>query len=89
MVAHTINKNIDEKLPASLSNKFLQDILKKQINRHICLTVSICMGFAMSMLGFGKIMNFLGSILEWLYPLMIIYAVYKLIDKKSPEALYA
>jgi hypothetical protein len=64
-----------------------KDILKKQINRHICLTASVCMGFAMSMLGFGKIMNFLGSILEWLYPLMIIYAVYKLVDKNPTKTL--
>jgi branched-subunit amino acid permease len=47
------------------------------------------MGFAMSMLGFGKIMNFLGSILEWLYPLMIIYAVYKLVDKNPTKTLHA
>ncbi len=66
-----------------------KDILKKQINRHICLTASVCMGFAMSMLGFGKIMNFLGSILEWLYPLMIIYAVYKLVDKNPTKTLHA
>jgi len=31
MVAHTINKNIDENYPASLSEKFIQDILEKQI----------------------------------------------------------
>lgn len=31
MVAHVINKNIDKNYPASLSAKFLQDILRKQI----------------------------------------------------------
>ncbi|MEI7480583.1 MAG: glycoside hydrolase family 3 N-terminal domain-containing protein, partial [bacterium] len=31
MVAHTINKNVDENYPATLSSKFLQDILRKQI----------------------------------------------------------
>lgn len=66
-----------------------KDILKKQISRHVCLTASIGAAFAMSLLGFGKIMQFLGSILEWLYPLMIIYAIYKLFDKKSPKVLYA
>ncbi len=65
------------------------DMLKKQINRHMCLTASISMAFAMSLLGFSKIMNFLTSILEWLYPLMIIYAVYKLVDKKSSKKIHA
>ncbi len=31
MTAHVINKNIDEKYPATLSSKFLQDILREQI----------------------------------------------------------
>lgn len=61
------------------------DILKKQFNRRTCLILSIGIAFAMSLLGFSKIMNFLASILEWLYPLMIIYAVYKLIDKKPSK----
>lgn len=61
------------------------DILNKQINRHICLIASICAAFSMSLLGFSKIMSFLATILEWLYPLMIIYALYKLIDKKSSK----
>lgn len=65
------------------------DILKKQISRHTCLTASICMAFSMSLLGFSKIMNFLASILEWLYPLMIIYALYKLVDKKSSKEIHA
>lgn len=62
-----------------------KDILKKQVNRHVCLCLSIFVAFAMSLLGFAKIVNFLGNILEWLYPLMIIYAVYKLFDKKKSE----
>lgn len=66
-----------------------KDMLKKQVKRHVCLTASICMAFAMSLLGFSKIMNFLASILEWLYPMMIIYAVYKLIDKKSSKKIHA
>jgi LIVCS family branched-chain amino acid:cation transporter len=70
-------------LLTTMGTDFLHsDILKKQVNRHTCLTASICVAFAMSLLGFSKIMNFLASILEWLYPLMIIYAIYKLIDKK-------
>ncbi len=60
-----------------------KDILKEQVNRHLCLVASVCAAFAMSLLGFAKIMHFLGSILEWLYPLMIVYAIYKLFEKKS------
>ncbi len=66
-----------------------KDMLKKQVNRHTCLIASICMAFSMSLLGFSKIMNFLASILEWLYPLMIIYAVYKLVDKKTSKTIHA
>ncbi len=65
-----------------------KDILKKQVNRHLCLVASLFVAFAMSLLGFAKIMNFLGSILEWLYPLMIVYAIYKLFDKKSERSVY-
>lgn len=66
-----------------------EDILNKQVNRHLCLVVSLFVAFAMSLLGFAKIMNFLGSILEWLYPLMIVYAIYKLFEKKSTAPIYA
>jgi LIVCS family branched-chain amino acid:cation transporter len=63
---------------------FLQkDILRINNKRHFFLLVSLFTAFGMSLLGFKKIMVFLGSILEWLYPLMIIYAIYKLFDKKQ------
>lgn len=60
-----------------------RDILKKQVSSHVCLIGSVITAFATSLLGFKQIMHFLGGILEWLYPLMIIYAIYKLFDKKS------
>ncbi len=66
-----------------------KDILKKQVNRHFCLVASLLIAFTMSLLGFAKIMNFLGNILEWLYPLMIVYAIYKLFDKKPAKPIYA
>lgn len=66
-----------------------KDILNKQVNRHFCLCLSVIVAFAMSLLGFAKIVSFLGNILEWLYPLMIIYAVYKLFDKKSEKSIHA
>ena len=67
-----------------------KDILRKRVRSHVCLIVSVCVAFGTSLLGFKKIMSFLGGILEWLYPLMIIYAIYKLFDKKkSPSPVCA
>jgi LIVCS family branched-chain amino acid:cation transporter len=69
---------------------FLQkDIMRRTEKRKMYLVISLVIAFAMSLLGFKKIMIFLGSILEWLYPLMIIYAVYKLVDKKQNKPIYA
>lgn len=61
---------------------FLQkDICKNKGNRHVYLVISLLSAFAMSLLGFKQIMIILGSVLEWLYPFMICYAIYKLFDK--------
>lgn len=69
---------------------FLQkDIMRRSDKRNIYLALSLVIAFAMSLLGFKKIMVFLGSILEWLYPLMIVYAVYKLFDKKQQRLIHA
>lgn len=69
---------------------FLQkDIMRRHDNRHVFLTLSLATAFAMSLLGFKKIMIFLGGILEWLYPLMIVYAVYKIVDKKQRKIIHA
>lgn len=64
---------------------FLQnDILKNRISRNFLIIISILITFAVSLLGFSSIASFLGIILDWVYPLLIVYAVYKVLEHERP-----
>ncbi len=55
MVGHLINRNIDEELPASLSEKFLQGILRKQIGfEGVIISDDIQMGAIINEYGFEE-----------------------------------
>jgi LIVCS family branched-chain amino acid:cation transporter len=53
------------------------DIFKNSFSRKNINLFSIILIFVMSLLGFNQISIFLGAILDWIYPLLIVYAVYK------------
>lgn len=62
---------------ASLFSDFLyEDILKKKISREISIILTLGLAFTVSLLGFEAIYILLGTILEWIYPLLMIYAIY-------------
>ena len=66
---------------AKLFADFLyQDILQHKItySQSVVITMTIC--FIFSLLGFQMIVGMLAGFLSWLYPILILYAVYKIYD---------
>lgn len=79
---------------ASLFSDFLyEDIFKKRISREIAIVLTISLSFTVSLLGFEAIYVLLGTILEWIYPLLMVYAIYILAislikySKKNQECM--
>lgn len=63
----------------TLWTEFLyEDIVRKKIPEKICLIFSTVLSFGVSLVGFGYINNILGRVLDWVYPLFILYALFKL-----------
>ena len=66
---------------SSIWADFMNDeLLQKKISRPASIIISIMIAFAMSLLGFGQIATILGAVLKWIYPFLLIYGIYKLID---------
>ncbi|MDP2193400.1 MAG: branched-chain amino acid transport system II carrier protein [Alphaproteobacteria bacterium] len=66
---------------AKLFAEFLhKDICKQSISYTHSVILTMIIAFAMSLLGFQTIVNFLAFFLSWLYPLLIIYALYKIVQ---------
>ncbi len=64
---------------ATLFADFLQhDIARDKISRPYAIAITIATSYAMSLLGFQGICVLLGTILEWVYPLLIIYAIFQI-----------
>ncbi len=70
-------------LLSTWSEYLQQDIFKKRLSYRFIMLFSSCAAFAMSMLGFGGIDSILAPILTYLYPFLIVYALYKLYDRKK------
>lgn len=66
---------------AKLFADFLyQDILKHKITYHQSVVITMVVCFIFSLLGFQMIVGMLAGFLSWLYPLLILYAIYKIYD---------
>jgi LIVCS family branched-chain amino acid:cation transporter len=64
---------------ASLFSEFLhEDIFQKSFKRAISIILTMGLSFNMSLLGFDKICYFLSMILEWIYPLLIVFALFQI-----------
>ena len=60
---------------------FHEYLFMKKVPRVVCLLISIVMTYAVSILGFSKIMNFALPILEVMYPILIAYSVISIVMK--------
>ena len=66
---------------SSIWADFMRDqLLQKKISRLASIIISIALAFSMSLLGFDQIATILSTVLKWIYPLLLIYGIYKLID---------
>ena len=67
---------------ATLFVDFLQqDISRNRLSRPQSIVITLALTFGMSLLGFKTICQFLGTILEWIYPLLVVYAVIQILRK--------
>ncbi len=57
------------------------DISKDKLTRPQSIVITLAITFAMSLLGFQSICTIIGTILEWMYPFLIAYAVFKIVSK--------
>ncbi len=63
---------------------FLQsDISLGRLTRPYSIFLTLTITFGISLLGFQFICVWLGSILEWIYPLLLVYAIAQIIRKTS------
>lgn len=71
---------------SSLFVDFLQnDLLGNRINHGVSVVISLLITFCMSQLGFAKICDILGSLLELAYPALIALAIMNIINQ-DPKA---
>jgi LIVCS family branched-chain amino acid:cation transporter len=61
---------------------FTRYIFSEKLSRNQCLVMVLGVMYAMSILGFSMIMKLALPILTVLYPLLIVYTAYNLLDKK-------
>jgi LIVCS family branched-chain amino acid:cation transporter len=70
----------------NLWTNFMQHkLFNNELPYPICLLITLSLSFGLSLLGFQKIMEILGNILQWLYPLLIIFSIYRLFSKTSSK----
>lgn len=66
---------------ATLFSEFIQvEILKEKISYHAAVILTGIATFAMSLLGFETIVSIIGLMLGWMYPLLILYAMFKIVE---------
>lgn len=64
---------------------FLQtDLSKDKLNRPTAIFITMAITFAISLLGFSKLMTILGSILDVAYPALIALAIMNIVSKLTP-----
>jgi LIVCS family branched-chain amino acid:cation transporter len=70
-------------IAAGLTIDFVKiTILRNRFPRPFAIFLTLSITFALSLIGFQNIIRFLGGILEWVYPFLIVHALYNLFLKK-------
>lgn len=65
--------------------EFLQeDISKNKLSRPQAIIITLLVAYGLSLLGFKTICMWLGTILEWIYPLLVVFAVFQVFKKVCP-----
>jgi LIVCS family branched-chain amino acid:cation transporter len=57
-----------------------KEILKNKVSYHASLVITLIISFFGSLLGFRSIVTWIAVILTWLYPFLIIYALFKIYE---------
>lgn len=70
-------------LSALFADFIFQDVANRKINREIAIVATLIASFAISLLGFTAISEWLGAILEVMYPALIALAIANLIQLRS------
>ncbi|MES2253205.1 MAG: branched-chain amino acid transport system II carrier protein [Pseudomonadota bacterium] len=68
-------------LAALFADFVKEDICKNKISRPQAIVFTIIASFSMSLLGFDAICNWLGYILEFIYPFLMAFSIYQLLNK--------
>ncbi|MES2607252.1 MAG: branched-chain amino acid transport system II carrier protein [Pseudomonadota bacterium] len=68
-------------LAALFADFVKEDICKNKISRPHAIIFTVIASFSLSLLGFETICNWLGYILEWIYPFLMAFSVYQLLSK--------
>ena len=69
-------------ITSSIFADFLyEDILRKKISRKVSIILTLGIAYILSLIGFQSICSFLDSILTWIYPFLILYALYNMAIK--------
>jgi LIVCS family branched-chain amino acid:cation transporter len=78
-------------LAALFADFVKEDICQNKISRPHGILFTVITGFSLSLLGFETICNWLGYVLEWIYPFLMAFSVYQLASKfkTSPRAIKA
>ena len=78
-------------LAALFADFVKEDICKNKISRPQAIIFTSVTSYALSLLGFETICNWLGYILEWIYPFLMAFSIYQLANKyrSIPKAVEA
>lgn len=69
---------------SDLWNTFMSnELFKNKLSKNMSLILTLGISYGLALLGFANIMSFLGKILTWIYPLLLVFACYKLFKKKD------
>ncbi len=78
-------------LAALFADFVKEDICQNKISRPHAILFTVITSFSLSLLGFETICNWLGYILEWIYPFLMAFSIYQLASKfkTNPKAIRA
>jgi branched-chain amino acid:cation transporter, LIVCS family len=66
---------------ANLFSEFIQDeISSGKVSYKLSILITMVISYALSLLGFQLIVSWIGWMLGWMYPLLIAYAIFKIIE---------
>ena len=67
-------------LTSIFANYLYHDIFLEKVNQKALIVVTGVSTYAMSLLGFSKICQILGTVLSYLYPLLIVFVIVRIIQ---------